>query len=681
MASMDLAPRSSPCKFQGLLVRRRAAVTREGREGPHLPLPVLITTGGLRPSCIRPNAYREGRKRPSPLLSLPPDGKASAPECTPAKTGALAKADPAVDVLIEGRSQGPQSGDTKILEGGDVAEQLPSQLPLEGKFSDESVQTSPTVLALGDTLLPKLPVIEPEMGAGGIGQTAEPSYAAGEDKSEKRGFFQFGAIWVLFVLGGAYLHHSATGYSVPAMLPLISSDLDLSDNQGAFLTLGYTILYAVSLIPMGYLADQVNRPRLLGGGITLWSALTSLSSRVESFRDLLLLRVGFASAQATMNPVCFNLIPEIFPKHKSTALAFYNSAVYIGRALSFAFVVILGRLGLSGEVGIKMIPLDQLDTLNMELLYTTGDRAAVMPMYDYNFQMLFNENVGSSWRDVLLWLGLPGLAIAAVVALTIAEPREQNIHVIEESMESTAAGVEPAHKAQKPPLDAKSAGMTVMSGVEEEEHHDFSSILEVLKTPAFLAITLGGTLNDIGGWGLAAWHATFYERVFDLPAETYAPLLAAVIPIGGIVGGVGGGLIADRVSKNGQRYWLTFGATALAAPLMLGSFNANEYERSFLFLLFGFALSEAWRAPAAVMVRDVAPPDLASSATAANLSLRNMVAGLGPLAISVLSKKFGLQYAMWLIPSCYLLSGVAFLVAEVVLADSAKEMKQQGRTS
>jgi len=432
-------------------------------------------------------------------------------------------------------------------------------------------------------------------------------------------------------------------------------------------------LYALSLIPMGYLADQVNRPKLLAGGITLWSALTSLSSRVGSFRDLLLLRVGFASAQSTMNPICFNLIPEMFPKNKSTALAFYNSAVYIGRALSFAFVFILGRLGLSGKVGIKMIPLDRLDTSSMELLYTTGDRAAVMPVYDYNFQILFNEGAGSSWRDVLLWLGLPGLAIATVVALIINEPRVHGSKSSDDPMDGTIVGPGLGGQALAVSQKGVGAGSAVMSSVEEEDKHDFLGVLGVLKTPAFLAITLGGTLNDVGGWGLAAWHATFYERVFDLPVETYAPLLAAVIPIGGIIGGVGGGLIADRVSQNGQRYWLTSGATALAAPLMLGSFNAVEYEQSFIFLLFGFALSEAWRSPAALMVREVAPPDLASSATAANLSVRNIVAGLGPLAISVLSTRFGLQSAMLLIPSCYLLSGLVFLVAELVIADDAKK--------
>jgi hypothetical protein len=36
-------------------------------------------------------------------------------------------------------------------------------------------------------------------------------------------------------------------------------------------------------------------------------------------------------------------------------------------------------------------------------------------------------------------------------------------------------------------------------------------------------------------------------------------MLAVILPVGGILGGVGGGLIADWLSVVGGRYWLTAG--------------------------------------------------------------------------------------------------------------------------
>lgn len=43
------------------------------------------------------------------------------------------------------------------------------------------------------------------------------------------------------------------------------------------------MLYALTLVPVGLLADRVDRPKLLAGGITLWSLLTMAASETRSF--------------------------------------------------------------------------------------------------------------------------------------------------------------------------------------------------------------------------------------------------------------------------------------------------------------------------------------------------------------------------------------------------------------
>lgn len=50
-----------------------------------------------------------------------------------------------------------------------------------------------------------------------------------------------GTLWGLLVLSLAYLHHSTSGFALPALLPIISEDMKLSDTQGALLTAGYTV--------------------------------------------------------------------------------------------------------------------------------------------------------------------------------------------------------------------------------------------------------------------------------------------------------------------------------------------------------------------------------------------------------------------------------------------------------
>lgn len=64
------------------------------------------------------------------------------------------------------------------------------------------------------------------------------------------------------------------------------------------------------------------------------------------------------------------------------------------------------------------------------------------------------------------------------------------------------------------------------------------------------------------------------------------------------------------------------GASLLAAPFIAESLLADSPGGSFSALLVGFALSEAWRAPGAIMIRSVAPQELGSTASALYLCIR-----------------------------------------------------------
>lgn len=41
------------------------------------------------------------------------------------------------------------------------------------------------------------------------------------------------------------------------------------------------ILYAIALVPVGFLADKADRPRLLAAGLAAWSVLTVVASKVS----------------------------------------------------------------------------------------------------------------------------------------------------------------------------------------------------------------------------------------------------------------------------------------------------------------------------------------------------------------------------------------------------------------
>ena len=69
------------------------------------------------------------------------------------------------------------------------------------------------------------------------------------------------------------------------------------------------------------------------------------------------------------------------------------------------------------------VPLDAVDLQHVSLLYTQGEMAAVAPIYDYDFRILTEMVSEASWRQLLFWLGPPGLVIGALALLTLKEPR------------------------------------------------------------------------------------------------------------------------------------------------------------------------------------------------------------------------------------------------------------------
>lgn len=69
------------------------------------------------------------------------------------------------------------------------------------------------------------------------------------------------------------------------------------------------------------------------------------------------------------------------------------------------------------------VPLDAVDLQHVSLLYTQGEMAAVAPIYDYNFRMLTETLTEASWRQLLFWLGPPGIVIGALALFTLREPR------------------------------------------------------------------------------------------------------------------------------------------------------------------------------------------------------------------------------------------------------------------
>jgi predicted MFS family arabinose efflux permease len=155
----------------------------------------------------------------------------------------------------------------------------------------------------------------------------------------------------------------------PIKEDLLLTDTDLGMLQG----LGFAILYAVLGLPLGWMAERVNRRTMIAVCVAAWSFMTAACGLATNFLTLLLGRIGVGIGEAGFQPVVSSLVGDHFrPDRRASVMAI----ILLGSPLGF----LLGQ-----AVG--------------------GYVAATW-----------------NWRVAFMVLGIPGLVAALVAWLTLREP-------------------------------------------------------------------------------------------------------------------------------------------------------------------------------------------------------------------------------------------------------------------
>ena len=123
-----------------------------------------------------------------------------------------------------------------------------------------------------------------------------------------------------------------------ALTEPIRKEFALSDTQVGWLSTAFTLLYAVVGLPIGRLADQWSRRKLLACGVAVWSALTAGAAVATNYLLLLVSRLGVAVGEAVCAPASTSWIGDLFPaERRARALALFMLGVPVGGALSYFF--------------------------------------------------------------------------------------------------------------------------------------------------------------------------------------------------------------------------------------------------------------------------------------------------------------------------------------------------------
>ena len=129
-------------------------------------------------------------------------------------------------------------------------------------------------------------------------------------------------------------------------------DLQFTQSQyGLLASTAFTILFALSSLLAGSLADRFNRKLLTLIPATIWTLATIYTSFAQTYNDVLIARVVMGGACAFAVPAAYSLIADNVSKDKlALTNSLFGSGVYLGGALASLSLLLDQSIGWRGTM-------------------------------------------------------------------------------------------------------------------------------------------------------------------------------------------------------------------------------------------------------------------------------------------------------------------------------------------
>ena len=405
--------------------------------------------------------------------------------------------------------------------------------------------------------------------------------------------------YVMCVLTLGYIFNFIDRQVMTILLEPIKAEFGATDTLMGLLTgLAFALFYATLGVPMARLADRWSRRNVLAISMAVWSGMTALCATATSFGQLALYRIGVGVGEAGGTPPSQSLLADIFPPaQRSLAQGVLASGTNIA--------VLVGLFG----------------------------GALLADAY--------------GWRNVFWIFGVPGVALAVLIRLTVREPVRE-IRVV------------------------------------EEDGSLWSAIQRISALPGFPAIALAVGMTAVSGYGLGVWSPSFMIRVHGLSLVDAGLYLGLIGVFGGILGTLLSAILVDRLAQQDARWQLRLPMIGVLISIptqalfllwpaehvwMLGD---RPFPVALVFMFFSAIFASFWIAPSYAAVQNLVPAHWRTQAAALLLFILNLLGmGLGPLVVGWLSDVYGelgdvsIRYA--------LLSSLIFCAAGAFAFSRAKD--------
>lgn len=378
------------------------------------------------------------------------------------------------------------------------------------------------------------------------------------------------ALGVLFVV---YLVNFVDRQILSILANDIKADLGLTDAQLGFLYgTAFAVFYALFGIPLGRLADGWNRTRLLAAGLALWSLMTALSGLARTGAALAAARVGVGIGEGTANPCAYSLIADWFPQRlRATALAIYSSGLFVGSGLS----LLIGGLVVQGwsEAWPEGGPFGI--TGWQAAFLAVGAPGLLLALWVLSLREpargAFEGTSGSA--DPHPWRSFLGSMLQIVPPLTILGAARRGPRALAVNLAVAAALAAAAALLGRASGNLAQFGFVavgyyaVFSWACALRANDGATFDLTWRNPAFVGVILAYAVVCYVGYTVSYWAAPFAERTFGFDKVQLGWLVGAPAALGGFLGVLGGGWLADRLHRRHPAGRLMVMAIGLVAPL------------------------------------------------------------------------------------------------------------------
>jgi MFS family permease len=295
--------------------------------------------------------------------------------------------------------------------------------------------------------------------------------------------------YVLILLSLVYAMNIADRYVITTVMESIRIDLKLSDSEVALLTgVALALFYVTIGIPVSALADRFSRRNIISAALTIWSGLTIFTGLSSTFTQMLLARMGVGIGESGGTPPSTSMLADYFrAAQRPAALTIYALGSCLGAWLG---ADVAGR---------------------------------VADIY--------------GWHRAFVALGIPGLVLAAVIFLTVREPRRGE-------------------------MDGGADAAARLAGQDRVPLHRALAFL--LHQRATMHLMMGGAVTALWGWGLMWWTPTYLQRAYHLTAGEAGVILGPMHLIAGSLATVATALLMSTRAMADPRRVLILMAVVVA---------------------------------------------------------------------------------------------------------------------